>query len=126
MPPPVLVVHLEGLLLPAALVDELRLVAAGTGYAAAGAALAGLRRGRGRVAGRQDVVGEAAEKVARGIVVGHDVDLAVAIAGHADPEFDAVAPDHLGEVARLQGRRLFAVDVLRLLGVPVGVGFSFV
>lgn len=118
MPPPVLVVHLQGLLLPATLVDELagRLLAA-----AAVAALAGLgrSRGRGRVARRQDVLGEAAEKVARGIVIGHHVDLAVAVAGHADAELGAVAPDYLGEVARLQGRRLLAVHVLRLLGVPV-------
>jgi hypothetical protein len=111
MSPPVLVVDLQGLLLPGLLVQELRQLAA--------RALAYGGRAGGDVPGRRHVVREAAEEVARRVIIRDDVDLAVAIPGHANPELGTVAPHDLREMARLQGRRLLAVLVMRLFRVPV-------
>ena len=109
---PVLIVNLQRLALPFPLVQNLRYI-----RTEAFPRLGRRRRGRG-VTRRQDVLGEASKEVTRRIVVGDDVDLAVAVARHADAELGRVAPHDLREVAGFQGRRLLAVHVLRLLRVP--------
>lgn len=67
---------------------------------------------------RWNVLCETADEIAGRIVVGDDENLSRTVLGDSDAELAAVAPDDLGEVARLEGAWLLAEHVVDALAVP--------
>lgn len=91
MLPPVLIVNQQCLLLPRLLVYCTLLLQVTEVDSFRGA----------RINGRQNVLREAAQEVAGGIVIAHHVHLSIPVPGHSHPQFSAVPPDHLREVTSL-------------------------